>query len=710
MAGGHRSARDPDDRSTIELLERELARAYRIERALRDVGLALGTTLDLDALLRLILERTTEALEAERATLYLVEHKQFEDSAGMSVSRDQSGALTRWETMLVSRVVEGGSIDEISLHLGQGIAGEVARTGKTANVRDAYSDPRFQKSWDERTGFRTRSVLCVPLRSQLGRIIGVIQVLNKRPGGPVSDTGTWNANDDDAYFDDDDEALLAALAAQAAVSIEQARLFGSILEKNRELQTARGQLEKKVQDLNVLFAIERATARATNRDELALAILPEAARVVGGRTAYVVLGDESGDLSLLHIGTDAVDAMPPDSLAPPSLDRSRGVNSSSGERPSVPGSQPPTSQRGSVSRISLNPNSPLRRLRIKAGEGLVGKAIASGQTIVVADAGVEQKSSARIHAALFPHGEHLGAPCVIVPLLDEHDHAFGALATLRRSGDRPFADDDVDLLRLVALNASTGFQLQAAREAHGREARLTTIGSLLSGMLHDLKTPMAVISGYVQLMTSEGDGGTRSEYAELVLKQFEHIAAMQKEVLDFARGERSILVRKVYLARFFDDFESQLRRELDRRKAMSKANIELSIDVRDRGTARFDESKLTRALANLTRNAVEAIGDRGGKLTITSERDSTGALVITVADTGPGILAEVQERLFESFVTAGKKTGTGLGLAIVKKIAEDHGGTIEATSTSQGARFTLRLPQPQEAPGLRRTPTVPPVR
>ncbi|MGZ5969951.1 MAG: GAF domain-containing protein, partial [Polyangiales bacterium] len=187
---------EPDETSTIEVLERELARAYRIERALRDVGLALGTTLDLDALLRLILERTTEALEAERATLFLLEQVQTEQGDGK----------TRFETRLVSRVTEGGSVDEIALHLGEGIAGEVARTGKPANVRDAYKEPRFSKAWDERSGFRTRSVLCVPLKSQLGRIIGVIQVLNKRPGGTLGERG-FGALPDEAFFDEDDEAL-----------------------------------------------------------------------------------------------------------------------------------------------------------------------------------------------------------------------------------------------------------------------------------------------------------------------------------------------------------------------------------------------------------------------------------------------------------------------------------------------------------------------
>ena len=663
---------DLDESSTIEVLERELARAYRIERALRDVGLALGTTLDLDALLRLILERTTEALEAERATLFLLEQKKTA----------QSEEKIRFETLLVSRVTEGGSVDEIALHLGEGIAGEVARSGKAANVRDAYSEPRFSKAWDEKTGFRTRSVLCVPLKSQLGRIIGVIQVLNKRPGGSLSDRGL-GLNEDEAFFDEDDEALLMALATQAAVSIEQARLFVSILDKNRELSGARAQLEKKVQDLAVLFAIERATARATTREELALSLLPEAARAGTARTAYVVLSDESGDLTLLYPDADA-ELTPDAALAPP-------------DRLSLP------SPRSDLPPPSISsPRKGLLKLRIKAGEGIVGAVIAAGQALAVPDIAADPRSSPRILAALFPDDDPARAPAAIVPLLDEEDDAFGALAVIRRAGAPPFTNDDVDLLRLIALNASTGFQLEAAREARVREERLTTIGSLLSSMMHDLKTPMTVIGGYVQLMTAEGDPAQRESFAERIHKQFDHIAAMQREILAFARGERQMLVRKVYLQKFFGELEEQLRHEIDRRKA----NIELVVEMKDKGTVRIDEAKITRAIHNLARNAIEAMadGEKRGTLTITVSQDP-GMLVIRVADTGPGIPSEVEEKLFQSFVTSGKATGTGLGLAIVKKIAEDHEGTIEAKSTPEGASFTLRIPQPTTFPALRRMPT-----
>jgi signal transduction histidine kinase len=78
---------------------------------------------------------------------------------------------------------------------------------------------------------------------------------------------------------------------------------------------------------------------------------------------------------------------------------------------------------------------------------------------------------------------------------------------------------------------------------------------------------------------------------------------------------------------------------------------------------------------------------------VTRDKDD-GALVVSFSDTGPGIPKDIEHRLFQSFVTSGKKGGTGLGLAIVKKIAEEHGGTITVQSSGRGATFKLRIPQP----------------
>ncbi len=124
--------------------------------------------------------------------------------------------------------------------------------------------------------------------------------------------------------------------------------------------------------------------------------------------------------------------------------------------------------------------------------------------------------------------------------------------------------------------------------------------------------------------------------------------------------------------------------------------MQLVLDLEDKGTARFDEGKILRIVQNLARNAAEAMGTKGGTFTIKVSRDKLPAdepVLMTFSDTGPGIPKEIEHRVFESFVTSGKRGGTGLGLAIVKKIAEEHQGTITVSSTPRGATFVLRLPQ-----------------
>jgi signal transduction histidine kinase/putative methionine-R-sulfoxide reductase with GAF domain len=580
--------------------EAALSREMRVSKALREVGVALGTTLDLDRLLELILDKITQALEADRATLYLLDE-----------SNDE----------LVSRIVQGQEVRSIRLKIGHGIAGHVARTGKPLQVRDAYKDPRFSPEWDMLSGYRTRSILAAPIKNHLGKTIGVVQVLNKKKRGE---------------FTDDDAEILAALATQAAVSIDNSRLFMSVTQKNIQLLDTKEQLEHRVHDLKLLFDLERAMARATSLDELLIAVLGEATRACEAKMGAVALRDPEGRTGALYIIDERTKKM--------------------------------------------------KRLPYPDDAGLIGWAIQNNEVLVTSGADSDSRRDPELDERI---GGAATKTALIVPLEGEHKTPMGALAIYNKRSGRPFNDEDRELLELVTANASTAILLQLSREGREREERLTTIGRLLSSVIHDLKTPLTVISGYVQLMQGSNDRRVRERYAHLVLRQFDLIGAMQREVLEFARGEKSVLVRKIYLQKFFDDVRGQLEADL------AKRGIELVVDVQERGTARFDEGKILRVVHNLARNAAEAMGRRGGKFVIKVTRDKDdGSLLLTFSDTGPGIPREIEHRLFQSFVTSGKKGGTGLGLAIVKKIAEEHGGSIAVQSSSRGATFKLRIPQP----------------
>jgi signal transduction histidine kinase len=107
--------------------------------------------------------------------------------------------------------------------------------------------------------------------------------------------------------------------------------------------------------------------------------------------------------------------------------------------------------------------------------------------------------------------------------------------------------------------------------------------------------------------------------------------------------------------------------------------------------APVDEDHLRRALTNLACNAIEAMPE-GGLLRIESGRDGDSAW-ISVVDDGPGVPEAIRDRLFEPFVSEGKRNGTGLGLAVVKQVAEQHGGEVRyGKADGGGAGFHLRLP------------------
>ena len=281
---------------------------------------------------------------------------------------------------------------------------------------------------------------------------------------------------------------------------------------------------------------------------------------------------------------------------------------------------------------------------------------------------------------------------VAMPLEGSDDSPIGALALYNATRQGGFSQDARALLRLISANASTAVRLFVSRIEREQGRRLSSLGRLFSGIVHDLRGPLAVISGYAQLMATTDDRATRGEQAKVILKQFDAIAAMQREILEFARGERSLLIRRLFLEKFFNEVEQQLQRDLEGTK------VKMQLELKDRGTARFDELKISRVIANLARNAIEAMSERGGTLTLRVERDGDD-LVITVADTGRGIPEEVRRKLFASFVTSGKRGGTGLGLSIVKKIVDDHRGTVSAESSAAGTKFIVRLPQ-TEAEGL----------
>jgi signal transduction histidine kinase len=585
------SARDP-----VRSLEAALQREQKKVALVQEVGRALSQTGDLDALLALIMAKITELMEADRSTLYL---------------------LTEDGRQLWSKLSQGGERIEIRLDVGEGIAGWVAKAREIVNIPDAYQDERFQPSVDLKTGYRTRSILAVPMVGTPGALVGVVQVLNKQDGP----------------FTHADEELLVALASQAAIAIENARLYHSVVEHNQELSRARRDLERRTRELNALYEVEKELSAALDLDDLLSRILAQAINVLGGGAGSIALLDADGALRFRTVQGPA---------APRLIERT-----------------------------------------LPHGTGLLGWSIRHRTPLVIDDPGQDPRHAAELAAEVGVAPQHI----LVAPLIDGED-AIGGIEIIdqrraSRDGDGAWNNDDLKLLVLIAAQAAGAISLARRRSEQSNRDRLASIGRMLAGLLHDLKTPMTIISGYAQLMAAMDDSAQRDRYVEQIQRQFDLMAGMAREVLAFARGDTDLVIRKVYLHRFAEELATQLR------AAVQGRGIALEVDARFDGTAYFDEQKLMRVFHNLTSNAIEAMPD-GGQLRVTIERDGD-ELMWSVRDTGGGIPDQVRSRLFELFAT-GRKGGTGLGLAIVKKIIDDHRGTIHPETGPSGTTFVIRLP------------------
>jgi len=231
--------------------------------ALLEVSKALSSEIQLDNLLQVIVQKTTEVMDADLSSLFLYD----------------AGRNELW-----SKIAEKlGQLQEIRLPVGVGIAGDVAKTRKGANIAYAYADPRFNPDFDRQTGYRTCSILCLPMLSSKGKLVGVIQVLNKKGGG---------------VFDERDESLLAALAAHAAVALERAQLTEAYVEKQRMEEAL--QLAHDIQ----MSMLPKRFPPFPHRPEFDLYATIEPAREVGGDfydfmlldedRLYFAIGDVSG--------------------------------------------------------------------------------------------------------------------------------------------------------------------------------------------------------------------------------------------------------------------------------------------------------------------------------------------------------------------------------------------------------------------------------
>jgi GAF domain-containing protein len=288
---------------------------------------------------------------------------------------------------------------------------------------------------------------------------------------------------------------------------------------------------------------------------------------------------------------------------------------------------------------------------------------------------------------------------MVAPLLRGED-IVGTLVVRRRTPGE-FAKNTVDIIKTFA--AQSALAIQNARLFHEIEdkSRQLEVASqhksqFLANMSHELRTPLNAILGYTELM-ADGAYGDPSEKMLGILKRLEangkHLLGLINDVLDLSKIEAGQLVLELsdYC---IQDIAQTVRSTLEPLAADKKLGFKVEVAT-ELPPGHGDGRRLTQVLINLVGNAIKFTD--AGEIAIKAEANN-GSFHVSVRDTGPGISAADQAKLFQEFQQADnaitrKKGGTGLGLAISKRIIEMHGGKIWVESqVGQGSTFAFTLP------------------
>ena len=612
---------------------REAKESTRQLEELNAIGVRLSGERDTKLLLELILTKARSITRSDAGSIYLIE------TAGDG-SRHLRFELAQNDSVPVE-------FNAVSLPLtAESLAGHVALTGEILDVADAYAVPadrpyRFNPEVDTLAGYRTKSLLVLPMQTPGGEIIGVLALINcKREGGrPFA---TMAAIEREALpYSKAFRNLAASLASQAAVALANSNLF-------RELTRRQGRLE----------ALVDVSQRATR-------LWPPA--TVQRRIADLYAGLLQADAMAFHLVDDA-------QLVRVEV-RGEGADSVLPEKVAM--------GQGPIGRVAAT-GEPLAIMDLSARGWLDPEGRESAARLGMrAGLAVPVRAGDRLVGVLTALTSQVAA-------FSEDDVAVASTFAAQ-------AGIAVENARLYAELERALEGVQKSQDQLVQVERLRALGEMAAGVAHDFNNLLAVVMLRTELLLARGQAPAVAESLTMIRQAAQDGAQTVRRIQEFTRTRSTRPFGQVDMRQVLHEVV-ELARPRWRDQAQSRG---VTYDVRvEAGTVPLiagTAEELREGLLNLLNNALEAM-PAGGTFSFSASAESN-RVVIRAADGGCGMSEETRRRVFEPFFTTKGAQGNGLGLAVVWGIVARHGGEIAVESAlGQGTTFTIRLPVPAVLP------------
>ncbi len=216
--------------------------------------------------------------------------------------------------------------------------------------------------------------------------------------------------------------------------------------------------------------------------------------------------------------------------------------------------------------------------------------------------------------------------------------------------------------------------------------RLSIMGQIVGGIVHEIKNPLASILGFSELIKEETENIEIKDQTEIIIAETNRLNKLVSELLEYSRPNKNFKKERIRMKVLVENVLNSLSPKIVEKQ------MTVNVDISDSLPPIFGQKdKIIQVFINLVSNSVEAMKKRNRTIDITANREKEN-IIMRIKDNGPGIQENIRDKIFLPFIS-NKKNGTGLGLAMVKKIIEDHNGEIELNENLEtGTEFIIRVP------------------
>ncbi len=325
----------------------------------------------------------------------------------------------------------------------------------------------------------------------------------------------------------------------------------------------------------------------------------------------------------------------------------------------------------------------MREIRLKIGEGLAGFVAKSGETINIKDV----RTDSRFNPEFDRQSGYTTKNMICFPIRNNKGEIIGVLQLLNNEKGE-FTKRDEEFLTALSIHSAMALNNAELVEKLLQGERVQSLGKMANFLIQDIKKPVLVSKRYAEHLKSKQLPPETLQILDMLLDQLSQVADLVQTTSSYSEGKTILRTLNVSLNNTLTDYAARMEQFCAGKNC--KMLSEFDKDV----TVKLDSKEFFQSYQHIVKNACDAMPD-GGKITVSTKRGDK-KVEIFIQDTGLGIPEGLKEKIFEPFMSHGKKEGTGLGLSITRKIIEAHNGTITAVSSlGEGATFIITLPLAQ---------------